>query len=232
MLKGKHYNNAMRVLKYLYDTIKRHSIESYEQWLKESSDTTDHDYLEFIESTELQNFVRSPGEDTLETIYETHSEEIHKIQDFELSLLNGSFGPTASLWASFLKMVQTWFDFMRSIKLGNWKLHMQSTEDMLPWIFSHDRPNYARYLTFYMVTMQKLPETHPCIYAQFEAGNFSVRRQPGKFNKIPSDQAIEQTINRDQKCPGGIIGFSTSEGTVQRWLLTSHVAAKSQSQLE
>jgi hypothetical protein len=141
MLKGKHYNNAMRVLKYLYDTIKRHSIESYEQWLKESSDTTDHDYLEFIESTELQIFVRSPGEDTLETIYETHSEEIHKIQDFELSLLNGRFGPTASLWASFLQMFQTLFDFMR-------------------------------------------------------------------------------------------LCFSTSEGTVQRWSLTSHVAAKSQSQLE
>ena len=59
-----------------------------------------------------------------------------------------------------------------------------------------------------------------------------MRRKPGKFNKIPSGQAIEQTINRDQKCPGVIIGFSTLKCTVQRWSLTSHVAAKSQSQLE
>ena len=35
MLKGKHYNNATRVLKYLFDAIKRHSIDSYEEWLKE-----------------------------------------------------------------------------------------------------------------------------------------------------------------------------------------------------
>ena len=31
MLKTKHYNNAMRVLKYMYDAMKRHMIESYEQ---------------------------------------------------------------------------------------------------------------------------------------------------------------------------------------------------------
>ena len=80
--------------------------------------------------------------------------------------------------------------------------------------------------------MQKLPETHPQIHQQFEAGHFSVRRKGGRFNKIPSDQVIEQTINREQKCAGRIIGFSTSEGTVQPWSLTSHVAAKCQSRLE
>lgn len=31
MLRGKHYNNAMRVLKYLYDVFKRHMIESFQQ---------------------------------------------------------------------------------------------------------------------------------------------------------------------------------------------------------
>lgn len=80
--------------------------------------------------------------------------------------------------------------------------------------------------------MQKLPETHPEIHEQFELGNFSVRRQRGKFNKIPSDQAIEQTINREQKCGVGITGYSTSEGTVRRWVLTSHVAARCQSKME
>ena len=129
-------------------------------------------------------------------------------------------------------MVQILLDFTRSIKLGDWKMHLQSTENMLPWLFGYDRPNYARFLTYYLVNMQKLPETHPAVYEQFEAGHFSVRRQNGKFNKIASDQAIEQTINREQKCAGGIVGFCTSEGTVQRWALTSHVAAKCQSRME
>ena len=39
-------------------------------------------------------------------------------------------------------------------------------------------------------------------------GNFAVKRSVGKFNRVPSDQCIEQTINRQQKCSGGITGFS------------------------
>ena len=95
-----------------------------------------------------------------------------------------------------------------------------------------DRPNYACFLTYYLVTMKELPETHPNIQAQFEAGNFSVRRQCGRFNKIRTDQVIEQTVNRKQKCAGGIIGYCTSEATVQRWVLTSHIAAKCQAKME
>ena len=129
-------------------------------------------------------------------------------------------------------MIQILLDFMRSIKLGNWKLHLQSTENMLPWIFAYDRPNYARFLTYYLVTMKELPETYPNIQAQFEAGNFSVGRQRGRFNKIPTDQVIERTVNREQKCTGGIIGYCTSEATVQRWVLTSHIAPKCQAEME
>ena len=48
---------------------------------------------------------------------------------------------------------------------------------------------------------------------------------------IASDQCIEQTINREQKCRGGITGFSTSVGTVQRWVLTSHITSKALSKI-
>ena len=37
---------------------------------------------------------------------------------------------------------------------------------------------------------------------------------------------ITPIFARQQKCHRGIIGFSTSEGTVQRWVLTSHIIAK------
>ncbi|CAB4001853.1 Hypothetical predicted protein [Paramuricea clavata] len=230
MFRGKHYNNAMRVLKYLYDAMKRHMIESFEQSVHNGH--LERSYKDFIESAGLQKLISSPSKESLETFRDDHQDVISHIHAYENSLLAGSLGPTASVWSSFLQMVQILLDFAKSIKLGDWKLHLQSTENMLPWMFAYDRPNYARFLTYYLVSMKKLPETHLHIHQQFEAGHFSVRRQQGKFNKIPSDQAIEQTINRQQKCAGGIIGFSTSEGTVQRWALTSHVAAKCQSHVE
>ena len=49
---------------------------------------------------------------------------------------------------------------------------------------------------------------------------------------IPSDQCIEQTINREQKGSGGITGYSTTTGTVQRWVLTSHVSSQCMAKLE
>ena len=50
-----------------------------------------------------------------------------------------------------------------------------------------------------------------------------MRKTAGKFNKVASDQAIEQTINKDQEGAGGFIGFSISERTVQRWIVCSRI---------
>lgn len=37
---------------------------------------------------------------------------------------------------------------------------------------------------------------------------------------------IEQTINKDQKGSGRIVGFSTLESTVQHWIASSHVISR------
>lgn len=39
---------------------------------------------------------------------------------------------------------------------------------------------------------------------------------------LPPDQVIEQTINKDKKGPLCIIGISTSQGSMQQWVLASH----------
>ena len=129
-------------------------------------------------------------------------------------------------------MVEILLDFRKSVIDGNWNLHIAASERMLKWFFVCDRTNYARHFTFYRASQLNLSQSHLNMLKKFEKGNFSVRRVPGKFNRFPSDQVIEQTVNRDQKGPGGIIGFSTTEGTVQRWILTSHIAARLTSQME
>ena len=42
---------------------------------------------------------------------------------------------------------------------------------------------------------------------EFQKGNFNATRVPGKFNHLPSDEFIKQTVNRNQKAPGEIIEF-------------------------
>ena len=52
-----------------------------------------------------------------------------------------------------------------------------------------------------------------------------VRRSPNRqFNCVPTDQALEQTVNREAKSHGGIISFTLRKGALLRWLLTRHMS--------
>ena len=81
-------------------------------------------------------------------------------------------------------------------------------------LFAYDRVNYSQHFSNNRATQQQLHLTHPAIYHEFIKGHFSLKRARGNFNKLPSDQVIEQTINREQKGSKGIIGISSSDGVV------------------
>ena len=71
-----------------------------------------------------------------------------------------------------------------------------------------------------------LEESHPEAYKAVNAENFAVKRSSSKsFSQTPTDQTIEQTLNRGTKVKRGIIGFSTSQNTVPRWMLTERTSA-------
>ena len=99
-------------------------------------------------------------------------------------------------------MIQTLRDYAKSIKTDDWDLHMFAPEKILHWFQAYEHFNYVRHFSYYWSTQQVLPVKHPGIYQNFKNGYFSTRRSEGKFNKVSPDQAIEQTINNDQKEPG------------------------------
>ena len=45
------------------------------------------------------------------------------------------------------------------------------------------------------------------------------------MNSSSGDMALEQTVNRDSKAKGGIVGVTGMEGTRDRWALTIHMMA-------
>ena len=58
MIKGNHYNNTMRILKYLYEAVKRHMIDSFEKWKSDQTDQIDEiSYKELVNSPELNSFL-------------------------------------------------------------------------------------------------------------------------------------------------------------------------------
>ena len=108
---------------------------------------------------------------------------------------------------------------------GEWDLHLRATEKLLPRFHTYDHFNYARHFTYYWCNQQNFGDIHSRLRQAYLNQHFSAKKTVGRFNRLPPDQVIEQTINKEQKGKGGIIGSSTSEGTAQRWILTSHIVA-------
>ena len=51
------------------------------------------------------------------------------------------------------------------------------------------------------------------------------RSEKNAFADVAVDHVIEQTINRDSKTPGGIVGFNLWPSAVERWIVTAHERA-------
>ncbi|KAJ8384829.1 hypothetical protein AAFF_G00198160 [Aldrovandia affinis] len=66
--------------------------------------------------------------------------------------------------------------------------------------------------------MSRLPIDHPEVHQQFMQGGFSVQLgSQNPFGRIPVDQTIEETVNRDTQTAGGTKGFSLKWAAVERY---------------
>ena len=131
-------------------------------------------------------------------------------------------GKLSSFWMSYVDMVDIALGMVSGSREGDWLLHLASVRAMMPWCFAYDRLNYACYLPFYYEQMIHLEVEHPEVYLYIMTGGFSV--QLGSFNpfgRIPVDQTIEETINRDTQTPDGTKGFSLKEGALNRYYLNA-----------
>ena len=124
-----------------------------------------------------------------------------------------------------MDMVEIILGLLRSSREGDFLLHLASTRAMIPWCFSYDRMNYARYLPFpstmpiYVQSWHRPPSG---VYAHFMQGGFSVQLGGiNPFGKIPVDQTIEETINKDTQTPGGTKGFNLKHDAVQKYYLNA-----------
>ena len=224
VLKGKQYNRAIRALKTVYEALQRVKINTFLEWL--SSIGKSDVFKDFQESNEMKALLTSQDRPILDKATIKFHNLFQLIDQFDQKIVDGEFGTMAMFWQSFVDMVQVLLDFIKSMRMRDWDLHLQSMRRMLPWFHAYDHVNYSRHLTYCWASQKNLHDNHPEIYEEFKRGNFSVKRSNGKFNALPPDQVIEQTINREQKGPGGIIGISTSIAAKQRWVLTSHITAQ------
>ena len=125
---------------------------------------------------------------------------------------------TPKLWIDCLiKPVYILMSFLRAAHENEHALQIASAETMLPYFMAAGCYHYARYGTFYVHHMCSLSSTvlkqpqHDC----------SLRRLPGYFNGIPTDQFIETAYMRLGHGPGGATGLAINERQMTVWAVLS-----------
>ena len=130
-----------------------------------------------------------------------------------------------AFWNEYIAMVLLLLQFLKAEKTCNWDLHIAATSQMIPYFFAMDRHNSSKWLPVYLADMTALSFKHPLVYKVFLYENHSVSRSQHSFSKVSKDLALEQSVNRDSKSKGRIIGNSQNPNALDRWFLTCHERA-------
>ena len=157
MLKGKHYNRAVRCLKIAYEAFQRLKFEAFEKWLKNRHNSLA--MVNFLESSELNRMINDLNGGTFNSALEMIATLYELFQKFEEECILSELGPMATYWNSFIEMVQILLNYIKSTRTGDWPAHLQASERMLKWYFAYDRTNYSRHFTYNWATLQNLKET-------------------------------------------------------------------------
>ena len=215
VMEGRKYNRAVRVHKLVYEAMMRLAWKSFLPWLETKHVGEVHNLEQTLKSIEaFQNDVcHAQIEELLQSALCTC---IFKLfQDYLDSLRDGS--GLSSFWMSYLDMSEILLALLRASREGDWMLHLAAIRQMIPWYFAYDKLNYARFLPYYYAMMSRLPIDYPDVHDHFMQGGFSVQigiKNP--YGRIPVDQTIEETVNKDTQTPGGTKGFSLKCGAVRR----------------
>ena len=81
---------------------------------------------------------------------------------------------TANLWLAYLEMVVLLHRFVRAERTGDWLLHLDTVQRMLPYFAASGHNLYLKSAYIYLSDMLKMKTSHPDIYASFLSGQHVV----------------------------------------------------------
>ena len=131
---------------------------------------------------------------------------------------------TVKLWVDVvIKPMFITMAYIRAEREGDWLLHLSAFRQMIPYFFAAGHFNYARYGSYYLRSMEKLPQH---VLDHFLKGEHVMHHLRGLWNGIWSDQFIESTFMRFGHSSGGIIGITLKPEALEVWALSRHICCQ------
>jgi len=223
MLQGKQLNRAVRGIKLVLEALSHVYLTSAQSWCHcQGIQWMALDTYDGI--TDLQHTYRAKDKDSSRQIIDNldTSGVTEALRQFQA--MGRSQSATFKFWDNFMDSAHIMLRLLRAERDADFDLHLDAVCETIPYFICGGRNNYAKYTPVYVAEMRQLETQQPDAYKQLQSGAFVVRRSPKRqFNCVPTDQALEQTVNREAKSHGGIIGFTLRKGALLRWLITRHV---------
>ena len=208
---GKMYNRCTRIHHIAATALER---ALFERFLR----TTSNDYHDVLDS-----IIALPHDDRKAQEELAGSEGFRKLSDdyeeFFHQTIRGKLGETASFWAVYVYLVNRLYrEFQRSVRTNDVELYKQVLQSMIEVFFSLNRPNYARWGSYFLERLKHLDKQALEI---LKAGAFSTRRTTKAYSRSAIDLTLEQSVNRDAaSSASGITHFANSDGAFRRWCVT------------
>lgn len=185
--------------------------------IMDSVEFTDHERDEIVfivGDIERSGILTANGNMTMQDACAIFDEQLCTIE---------SKGPTAKLWLQYFRMVTLMKHFIEAERSGNWNLHLDTIQRMLPYFHASGHFLYAidahLYLQDMAVLHEKIPQEE---LEKFTTGGYFTIRRTNKFwSGIMSDMTIEQTLMRSMKTSGGLTkGRGITDNVLTRWTMS------------
>ena len=77
---------------------------------------------------------------------------------------------TSELWVQYMNIIDILQKYIREEQTGNWALHLQVIQDMLPYMAASGHNLYTKSVRVYLQEMSNLKAEHPNIQQRFDEG--------------------------------------------------------------
>lgn len=218
VLSGKNYSRSVKGIMQLGEALTRLQLTEFFK----KHDTEEYKSLFEIVNKLKALTVSNEREQCRELIRSEHMDSFMK--DFDSYVQEQrNVDENFKYWDNFLVLLYSPLrSLIRADREGNWPLHIETVQTLLPIFGAFDASNYFRWCSLYLEDMRNLSNASPDIHEYFMHGGFVVKRTPGHFKAIGVDMCLEQTINKSQKSASGIIGATQKKKFIAEWELIYH----------
>ena len=81
---------------------------------------------------------------------------------------------TAQLWLQYMDMIDILRNFIRSERIGDWTLHLQTLSNMSPYLAAAGHISYTKSIYVYLQRLAKLSVQQPEVQRHFMEGRHNV----------------------------------------------------------